>query len=214
MKKILMMLAVAACAADAMAETSAGMGYQLKWDSAVQAVRDWKYVTVYSMSSETLETLTGISAPTWADKQAVQDWLTCCQAYSTQFKKNATAWTGYTLSDWLTAATSENQYLTARTPVGGDYSIEANQWIVAFYDNPDDDASQLRIAYPIWGETDKAVTAVDGNAQNLKTGSFVVRGSKSSEFGQWTDIADIPEPTSGMLLLLGVAGLALKRKRA
>ena len=32
----------------------------------------------------------------------------------------------------------------------------------------------------------------------------------------WNEVptADIPEPTSGLLLLLGVAGLALKRKRA
>ena len=32
--------------------------------------------------------------------------------------------------------------------------------------------------------------------------------------GTWTAIAPVPEPTSGLLLLLGMAGLALKRKRA
>lgn len=32
--------------------------------------------------------------------------------------------------------------------------------------------------------------------------------------GGWYTVATIPEPTSGLLLLLGVAGLALKRKRA
>ena len=30
----------------------------------------------------------------------------------------------------------------------------------------------------------------------------------------WYQTAAVPEPTSGLLLLLGVAGLALKRKRA
>ena len=30
----------------------------------------------------------------------------------------------------------------------------------------------------------------------------------------WSEVSNIPEPTSGLLLLLGVAGLALKRKRA
>ena len=30
----------------------------------------------------------------------------------------------------------------------------------------------------------------------------------------WTTYSSVPEPTSGLLLLLGVAGLALKRKRA
>ena len=32
--------------------------------------------------------------------------------------------------------------------------------------------------------------------------------------GTWTSTAAVPEPTSGLLLLLGMAGLALKRKRA
>ena len=30
----------------------------------------------------------------------------------------------------------------------------------------------------------------------------------------WYSVANVPEPTSGLLMLLGVAGLALKRKRA
>jgi len=34
-----------------------------------------------------------------------------------------------------------------------------------------------------------------------------------SEAGSWTLAASVPEPTSGLLLLLGMAGLALKRKR-
>ena len=39
--------------------------------------------------------------------------------------------------------------------------------------------------------------------------------SKFDETGSWTYTANaVPEPTSGLLLLLGVAGLALKRKRA
>ena len=32
--------------------------------------------------------------------------------------------------------------------------------------------------------------------------------------GTWTSTASVPEPTSGLLVLLGMAGLALKRKRA
>jgi len=34
----------------------------------------------------------------------------------------------------------------------------------------------------------------------------------TESYGAWT-AATIPEPTSGLLLLLGVAGLALKRKQ-
>ena len=43
------------------------------------------------------------------------------------------------------------------------------------------------------------------------TASFDLSGSASA--GAWTATA-VPEPTSGLLLLLGMAGLALKRKRA
>jgi hypothetical protein len=44
-------------------------------------------------------------------------------------------------------------------------------------------------------------------------------GSLSMTFGTqtsntWNEMAAVPEPTSGLLLLLGVAGLALRRKRA
>ena len=36
----------------------------------------------------------------------------------------------------------------------------------------------------------------------------------SIESGSWTTYSSVPEPTSGLLLLLGVAGLALRRRRA
>ena len=42
----------------------------------------------------------------------------------------------------------------------------------------------------------------------------VSHGSMASLSWNEVPTADIPEPTSGLLLLLGVAGLALKRKRA
>ena len=38
--------------------------------------------------------------------------------------------------------------------------------------------------------------------------------SEMSTASNWHTLAAVPEPTSGLLLLLGMAGLALKRKRA
>lgn len=52
-----------------------------------------------------------------------------------------------------------------------------------------------------------------------KTATVPDSGDLSMAFGTqasntWNEMAAVPEPTSGLLLLLGVAGLALRRKRA
>ena len=61
----------------------------------------------------------------------------------------------------------------------------------------------------------------DGTGNNILSSTFADAadtvtakfGSQSTNAG-WTNIASVPEPTSGLLLLLGVAGMALRRRRA
>ena len=48
----------------------------------------------------------------------------------------------------------------------------------------------------------------------MKNSAQVFKGDAEWSSGGWYTASDVPEPTSGLLLLLGVAGLALKRKRA
>ena len=44
-------------------------------------------------------------------------------------------------------------------------------------------------------------------------GNLISAAGARAEDGGWQTAAAVPEPTSGLLLLLGVAGLALRRKR-
>lgn len=47
-----------------------------------------------------------------------------------------------------------------------------------------------------------------------QTLAFGNQSTPSQAAGAWTSVSDVPEPTSGLLMLVGLAGLALRRKRA
>lgn len=44
--------------------------------------------------------------------------------------------------------------------------------------------------------------------------SYTLSATTSANAGSWNAVSGVPEPTSGLLLLLGMAGLALRRKQA
>ena len=104
------------------------------------------------------------------------------------------------------ATTAARGKVTA-TVKGGDFA--ANETVSAFlviFDNSSASAAN-NFAYTTVGETIIAASGADGN---LAFGTF---DNATAATGGWQS-TDVPEPTSGLLLLLGVAGLALKRKRA
>ena len=73
----------------------------------------------------------------------------------------------------------------------------------------DDDSFGEDTKYVVLGESSGKKTPA---ASTTNVAIFSISNSNSLVASNWTAAA--PEPTSGLLLLLGVAGLALKRKRA
>lgn len=69
--------------------------------------------------------------------------------------------------------------------------------------------------YLVLTDGDKALTSATKSSIAPETGSAPLNfGSMRTATQNTSNWAAVPEPTSGLLLLLGMAGLALKRKRA
>ena len=88
----------------------------------------------------------------------------------------------------------------------GDYSAGTTVYAVLLYTTTESEKDYWLGNYG---------TATLQSAQDMSVGdlSLTLGGSGGTTSTAWSTAA-VPEPTSGLLLLLGMAGLALKRKRA
>ena len=93
-----------------------------------------------------------------------------------------------------------------------DSSSYGNAYLVIFDTETVTDASKFYIT------AEKALETLEGD--NVSKMLFASQASKSKLAANWNSVAGqpgpepMPEPTSGLMLLLGMAGLALRRRRA
>ena len=104
--------------------------------------------------------------------------------------------TGGTTTTWSKWATNSPETWTDDAAASGNY------YIVLY--NGEKFTASSAIAATAYASAQEAHTA----------GSWAISVSKTPLAASDFSTVNVPEPTSGLLLLIGVAGLALKRKRA
>lgn len=189
MKKLMLMLAVAACAAIAQASTV-----------------KWNVTNIYGVDSEGAGQTASSSRPTAGNYYV------------------------------LCLLTSEMSLADAQTAISkNDIASIAGK---ATYQGPTTGTGMYASSYfdGGWGANDTVgIYAVVLNASSIDKATYATVGSvasytfadsaedkalqvnmKTATQGSWSAVSSsaVPEPTSGLLMLLGMAGLALRRKRA
>ena len=132
--------------------------------------------------------------------------------------------TGWAAGTWEAAAGSVTELATASIGTGKNAGkITGSQYKFSYGDQPFADGSVLAVVFKdASGKYDQLVYQASGAAM---TDTMTVAGLAAAE-NIWAETfsfatggnvmapetSDVPEPTSGLLVLLGVAGLALRRR--
>ncbi len=115
---------------------------------------------------------------------------------------------GGSISDYTSVTTTtldSNSRLTAKEFSYGEAGTTYNFYMALIQD----DNVFVSASKEVYGQLADTVTVA---FSGIKTATQTVLGEATYSSAGW--YSAVPEPTSGLLMLLGVAGLALKRKRA
>lgn len=137
--------------------------------------------------------------------------LTVASAEAVFGSAELSAVNSYVKANYSAAKSGVAAYGTALT--AGDYSALEGQYGFAKYDgSPVAAGNYLAVLFYDNG-TDREFRVYGKDSAIWAEGQLVFDDTENTAYvGDWTAEA-VPEPTSGMLLLIGIAGLALTRKR-
>ena len=191
MRKIMMAIAVACCAICTQA-----------------ASIDWAFSQQIRTDKGTSSDLAGYSAYLFT----ASAWSTVEAAVSGGALDTA-KFTGYLDNAELqvTTAATAKTYITGNQTATGTSLSDGNYYIVLANLDAGGDVWAKSFSMSTYDESADPVPAHDTYAwtiSKMSTGSYLNNGNSAG----WT--VSVPEPTTGLMLLLGMAGLALKRKRA